>query len=243
MKTLLFFCCSSGIQSGTRFAAWGADQACKIYLQAVCLDNLTFFLVRKCGCWFAFFAAFRLFGVPRWFYHCRIYKPFLCAFVNQYSRLTGRRYSGTMIIYSRFRLFLSCLLCAAGADPGRSARTAEKVCSILDPLYNRPIWLFNGRLDSGWRSYSLICFVVVVGEIRASVIDVWKIPGTGPQVIHSLLQNWSYWLWNEQYFCWLLNIRNIQTQKGPEKPAQKWNGSKITSFLDFHFVYLAYINP
>lgn len=36
------FFCSSGIQSGTRFAAWGADQACKIYLQAVCLDNLTF---------------------------------------------------------------------------------------------------------------------------------------------------------------------------------------------------------
>lgn len=60
-----------------------------------------------------------------------------------------------MIIYSRFRLFLSCLLCAAGADPGRSARTAAKVCSVLDPLYNRPIRLFNGRLDSGQRSLAL----------------------------------------------------------------------------------------
>nr|DAH44133.1 MAG TPA: hypothetical protein [Caudoviricetes sp.] len=34
----------------------------------------------------------------------------------------------------------------------------------------------------------------VVGEIRASVIDLLKIPGTGPQVIRSFLQNWSYWL-------------------------------------------------
>lgn len=81
-----------------------------------------------------------------------------------------------MIIYSRFRLFLSCLLCAAGADPGRSARTAEKVCSILDPLYNRPIWLFNGRLDSGRRSYSLVSSAGVVGENRASVIDHEEIP-------------------------------------------------------------------
>lgn len=44
MKTLLFFCCSSGIQSGARFTAWEADQACEIYLQAVCLDSLIFFL-------------------------------------------------------------------------------------------------------------------------------------------------------------------------------------------------------
>lgn len=154
MKTLLFFCYSSGIQSGARFTAWGADQACEIYLQAVCLDSLTTLLVRKCGCWFAFFAAFRLFGVPWCFYHCRIYNPFLCAFVNQYSRLTGRRYGGTMIIYSRFRLFLS-YFCAAGTDPGRSARTATKMCSVLLALYNRPIWLFNGRLDSGRRSLAL----------------------------------------------------------------------------------------
>nr|DAK35582.1 MAG TPA: hypothetical protein [Caudoviricetes sp.]DAZ11731.1 MAG TPA: hypothetical protein [Caudoviricetes sp.] len=47
MKTLLFFCYSSGIQSGARFTAWGADQTCKIYLQAVCLDNLIFFLSRN----------------------------------------------------------------------------------------------------------------------------------------------------------------------------------------------------
>lgn len=40
---LLFFCYSSGIQSGARFTTQGADQACGIYLQAVCLDNLTFF--------------------------------------------------------------------------------------------------------------------------------------------------------------------------------------------------------
>lgn len=34
-----------------------------------------------------------------------------------------------------------------------------------------------------------VSFAGVVGEIRASVIDVWKIPGTGPQVIRSLLQD------------------------------------------------------
>lgn len=85
-----------------------------------------------------------------------------------------------MIIYSRFRLFLSCL-CAAGTDPGHSARPVAKVCSVLGQLYNRPIWLFNGRLDSGRRSYSLVSFAGVVGEIRASVIDAWEIPVTGPQ--------------------------------------------------------------
>jgi hypothetical protein len=44
VKTLLFFYCSSGIQPGARFTAWGADQACEIYLQAVYFDSLTFFL-------------------------------------------------------------------------------------------------------------------------------------------------------------------------------------------------------
>ena len=98
-----------------------------------------------------------------------------------------------MIIYSRFRLFLSCL-CAAGTDPGHSVRAVAKVCSVLDPLYNRSIRLFNGRLDSGRRKYSLVSSAGVVGEIRASVIDHEEIPGAGPQVIRSLLQNWSYWL-------------------------------------------------
>ena len=75
-----------------------------------------------------------------------------------------------MIIYSRFRLFLSCF-CAAGADPGRSVRPVAKVCSVLTSLYNRPIWLFNGRLDSGRIKSSLASFAGVVGENRASVID------------------------------------------------------------------------
>nr|DAG63238.1 MAG TPA: hypothetical protein [Caudoviricetes sp.] len=98
---------------------------------------------------------FRLFGVPRYFYHCRIYKPFLRAFINQHLQLTESRYSGIMIIYSRFRLFLSCLLCAAGTDLGHSTRTVTKVRSVLVMLYNRPIWLFNGRLYSGRRSIAL----------------------------------------------------------------------------------------
>ena len=99
-----------------------------------------------------FFAVFRLFGVPRYFYRYRIFKPFSCAFINQHLQLTEPRYGGTMIIYSRFWLFLSCLLCVAGTDLGRSARTATKVCSVLLTLHNRPIWLFNGRLYSGRRS-------------------------------------------------------------------------------------------
>nr|DAH82433.1 MAG TPA: hypothetical protein [Caudoviricetes sp.] len=53
-----------------------------------------------------------------------------------------------MIIYSRFRLFLSCFLVCSCPDLGSSARPVAKVCSDLDPLYNRPIRLFNGRLDS-----------------------------------------------------------------------------------------------
>ncbi|NSK09437.1 hypothetical protein G7B22_13365 [Blautia sp. MSK.20.9] len=79
-----------------------------------------------------------------------------------------------MIIYSRFRLFLSCLLCAAGADPGRSARTAEKVCSILDPLYNRPIWLFNGRLDSGRRSIALSVLRALWAKIERQLLTTRK---------------------------------------------------------------------
>ena len=175
MKTLLFFCCSSGIQPGAKFTAWGADQACEIYLQAVCLDNLTFLLVRKHGYWFAFFAVFRLFSVPWWFYHCQIYKLFLCAFVNQYSRLTGRRYGGTMIIYSRFRLFLSCL-CATGTDPGHSVRTVAKVCSVLDPLYNRSIRLFNGRLDSGRRSIALSVLRALWAKLECQLLTPGKSP-------------------------------------------------------------------
>lgn len=101
-----------------------------------------------------FFRRFSYFWRSLIFYHCRIYRPFLRALVNQYSRLTGCWYGGTIIIYSRFRLFLSCL-CAAGGDPGRSAWTVAKVCSVLGVLYNRPIRLFNGRLDSGRRSIAL----------------------------------------------------------------------------------------
>ena len=63
MKTLLFFCCSSGIQSGARFTAWGADQTCEIFLQVVYLDSLITLFARKYGYYFAFFAAFRLFDV------------------------------------------------------------------------------------------------------------------------------------------------------------------------------------
>ena len=184
------------------------------------LENLTALLARKCGCWFAFFTAFRLFGVPWWFYHYRIFKPFLCAFVNQYSRLTGRRYGGTMIIYSRFRLFLSCLLCAAGADPGRSARTAEKVCSILDPLYNRPIWLFNGRLDSGRRSIALSVLRALWAKIERQLLTTRKSrhrSADDPQPFAGR----SYRLWNEQYFWRFLNICNIQTQKNAEKRSKK----------------------
>ena len=79
------------------------------------------------------------------------------------------------------------LSCADGADPGCSVRIVAKMRSVLVPLRNRLIWLFNGRLYSGRRKYSHVSFAGVVGEIRASVIDVWKILGTGPQVIHSLL--------------------------------------------------------
>lgn len=123
-----------------------------------------------------FFHRFSSFWRSLMIYHYRIFKPFLCAFVNQYSRLTGRRYGGTMIIYSRFRLFLSCLLCAAGADPGRSARTAEKVCSILDPLYNRPIWLFNGRLDSGRRSIALSVLRALWAKLERQLLTSGKSP-------------------------------------------------------------------
>jgi hypothetical protein len=63
VKTLLFFCCSSGIQSGARFTAWGADQACEIYLQAVYLDNLTFVCpeIRLLICFFSPFFVFLAF--------------------------------------------------------------------------------------------------------------------------------------------------------------------------------------
>ena len=147
-----------------------------------------------------------------------------------------------LFLYSRFRLFLLCLLCAAGTDPGRSARPAAKVCSVLTSLYNRPIRLFNGRLDSGWRSLALSVFQALWAKLEHQLLTARKSRHRSAGDPQSFTEQ-SYRLWNEQYFCWLLNIRNIQTQKGPEKPAQKWNGSKITSFLDFHFVYLAYINP
>ena len=46
----VFLAVASGIQSGARFTAWEADQACEIYLQAQYLENLTALLARKCGC-------------------------------------------------------------------------------------------------------------------------------------------------------------------------------------------------
>lgn len=79
-----------------------------------------------------------------------------------------------MIIYSRFRLFLSCLLCAANIDPGHSVRPVAKVCSILDPLYNRPIWLFNGRLDSGRRSIALSVLRALWAKIERQLLTTRK---------------------------------------------------------------------
>nr|DAK35583.1 MAG TPA: hypothetical protein [Caudoviricetes sp.]DAZ11730.1 MAG TPA: hypothetical protein [Caudoviricetes sp.] len=74
-----------------------------------------------------------------------------------------------MIIYSRFRLFLSCL-CAAGTDPGRSVRPVAKVCSVLDLLYNRPIRLFNGHLDSGRRSVALFVLRALWAKLECQLL-------------------------------------------------------------------------
>ena len=81
-----------------------------------------------------------------------------------------------MIIYSRFRLFLSCLLCAAGTDPERSVRTVAKVCSVLGVLYNRPIRLFNGRLDSGRRSIALSVLRALWVKIERQLSTARKSP-------------------------------------------------------------------
>lgn len=75
-----------------------------------------------------------------------------------------------MIIYSRFRLFLSCLLCAAGTDPERSVRTVAKVCSVLGMLYNRPIRLFNGRLDSGRISVALFALRALWAKLECQLL-------------------------------------------------------------------------
>ena len=101
---------------------------------------------------------------------------FLRALVNQYSRLTGRRYGDTIIIYSRFRLFLSCLLYAAGTDPERSVRTATKVCSALDPLHGRPIRLFNGRLYSGRISVALFALRALWAKLERQLLTSGKSP-------------------------------------------------------------------
>lgn len=122
-----------------------------------------------------FFVAFRLFGVPWCFYHCRIFEPFLCASINQHSQLTGFQHDDTMIIYSRFRLFLSCF-CAAGADLGRSVRTVTKICSVLGVLHNRPIWLLNGRLDSGWRSIALFVLWSLWVKLERQLLTSGKSP-------------------------------------------------------------------
>lgn len=80
-----------------------------------------------------------------------------------------------MIIYSRFRLFLSCL-CATGTDPGHSVRTVAKVCSVLDPLYNRSIRLFNGRLDSGRRSIALSVLRALWAKLECQLLTPGKSP-------------------------------------------------------------------
>lgn len=89
-----------------------------------------------------------------------------------------------MIIYSRFRLFLS-YLCAAGTDPGRSVRTVVKVCSVLGVLHNRPIWLFNGRLDSGRRSIALSVVRALWVKLERQLLT----PGKSPAPVRSLLQD------------------------------------------------------
>nr|DAW58680.1 MAG TPA: hypothetical protein [Caudoviricetes sp.] len=91
-----------------------------------------------------------------------------------------------MIIYSRFRLFLSCL-CAASTDPGHSARPVAKVCSVLGQLYNRPIWLFNGRLDSGRRSIALSVLRALWVKLERQLLT----PGKSPSPVRSLLQKCS----------------------------------------------------
>nr|DAL70782.1 MAG TPA: hypothetical protein [Caudoviricetes sp.] len=80
-----------------------------------------------------------------------------------------------MIIYSRFRLFLSCL-CASGTDPGHSVRTVAKVCSVLNPLHNRPIQLFNGRLDSGRRSVALFVLRALWAKLERQLLMPEKSP-------------------------------------------------------------------
>ena len=175
MKTLLFFCYSSGIQSGARFTSWGADQACGIYLQAVCLDNLTFFLSEN--------AVIDLLFSPLFVFLTFLDVFTIVGFISRFCALSsinthgwrGRRYGGIMIIYSRFRLFLSCF-CAAGTDPGRSVRTVTKICSVLGALHNRPIWLLNGRLDSGWISISLFVLWSLWAKLERQLLTSGKSP-------------------------------------------------------------------
>ena len=81
-----------------------------------------------------------------------------------------------MIIYSRFRLFLSCLLCAAGTDLGHSARTVTKVCSVLVILCNRLIWIFNDRLYSSRRSIALSVLRALWAKLERQLLTVGKSP-------------------------------------------------------------------
>lgn len=144
MKTLLFFCCSSGIQSGTRFAAWGANQACKIYLQAVYLDNLTFLFPGNAvvdlifSPLFVFLAFLDVFTIA-------VFTSRFCTLSSINARLTGRRYGDIMIIY----IAVSGSFCRAC-----SAQLA-------------PIW---GAVPEQWRKYVLFwacCTTALFGFLTA----------------------------------------------------------------------------
>nr|DAK66260.1 MAG TPA: hypothetical protein [Caudoviricetes sp.] len=98
-----------------------------------------------------------------------------------------------MIIYSRFWLFLSCSRVQLAPIRGAASEQWQKYV----PFWNRCTTALFGFLTAVYipsENYSLIGFAGVVGVFRTSVIGTWKIPGTGPQVVRSLLQNWSYWL-------------------------------------------------
>jgi hypothetical protein len=58
----------------------------------------------------------------------------------------------------------------------RSVRTVVKVCSVLGVLHNRPIWLFNGRLDSGRRSIALSVLQALWVKLERQLLTTEKTP-------------------------------------------------------------------
>lgn len=66
------------------------------------------------------------------------------------------------------------LSCAAGTDPRRSARTVAKICSVLCVLYNRPIWLFDGRLYSGRRVIALSVLQALWAKLGCQLLTARK---------------------------------------------------------------------